>query len=169
MSYDYLDEIIDVSPDRLDLCPFGSGDGGAGTACQRGCMVCQDGVQCCSAGESCVAPTACLTPCPFVDYYKSCMFVDNALGEPTLQDCSADPSQQGTATNFCTVFTPKNRDELLGVAAQPRKPLTAYQQQVALQQSIYKMQTASTPQLSKLNRYADMAGTRPSFWAYGPQ
>lgn len=170
MSYEFFEEIIDVGADRQDLCPFRTAaQSGAGTACQRGCMVCEEGVRCCNVGESCAAPTACLTPCPFVDYYKSCMMVDNERGETTLKDCSASPDQQGTATNFCTVFSPRNRDEmLLGVGAQAGKPMTAYQQQLALQTSLYKAQT-SAPHVARLNMRADLAAARPGFWAYGPQ
>jgi hypothetical protein len=97
------------------------------------------------------------------------MMVDNERGETTLKDCSASPDQQGTATNFCTVFSPRNRDEmLLGVGAQAGKPMTAYQQQLALQTSLYKAQT-SAPHVARLNMRADLAAARPGFWAYGPQ
>lgn len=106
--------------------------------------------------------------------------VDNERGEATLKDCSANPSDMGTATNFCTVFSPRNRDEaLLGVGAQAGTPLTAQQQQMALQSSLFKasqvnaplqsMRYKQAPHVARLNMRADMAAARPGFWAYGPQ
>lgn len=55
-------EIIDFGtedPIERDLwgatvCPFGPGDGGNPVCYSQGCQVCDDGVRCCSAGETCM-------------------------------------------------------------------------------------------------------------------